>query len=107
MSDKNAGQRFFADALMAVGALITVLCGGCTVFFLGGAIWTVLQSVLHHGPLSPAERYDAGYVPVVGIGAIIVGGLPTAVGVVIFLSGRRMKRRATAPPRRDLNGTFS
>jgi len=99
MSDDNAGQRFFADALMAVGALITVLCGGCTVFFLGAAIWTVVLSVVHHGPQSPAERYNAGFGPVIGISAIIVGGLPTAVGVALFLSGRRMKRRAIAPPR--------
>jgi len=107
MSDKNAGQRFFADALMAVGALITVLCGGCTVFFLGTAIWAILPSVVHHGPLSPAERHNASSGPVFGIGATIVGGLPTAIGVALFISGRRMKRRATAPPRRDLDGPFS
>jgi hypothetical protein len=35
MSDNRAVQRFFAHLLMTVGGLITVLCGGCTVLFLG------------------------------------------------------------------------
>jgi len=107
MSDKSGGQRFLADALMAVGALITVLCGGCTVFYLGANIWPVVLGVLHHGPLTPTNRDQVNLLPVVGVLATIVGGLPTVVGVALFIIGRGLKRRAMAPPRRDHDSTAS
>ena len=74
--------------LMAVGGMIILLCGGCTVFFLGGAIWGLVAPLIHGGPLTPGERNDAMLAPAVGVVAIIVGGLPTALGTVLFFGWR-------------------
>jgi hypothetical protein len=38
-----------------------------------------------------------------GTAALIVGGLPTAVGVALFLSGRGMFRRAKVQPDQDID----
>ena len=77
---------------MAVGALIALLCGGCTVFFLGAVILALF---------SGGGGDDASTPLVPGITAILVGGLPTVLGVALFLWGRRMKRRVEAQPRSD------
>jgi len=87
MSDNKAVQRFFANSLMGVGALITVLCGGCTALFLG---WGTLNGLL--------MGIGHGNIPV-GLGlyvfvVLIVGGLPTAVGVGMFFLGRVIERGA-------------
>ena len=106
MNETKAVRIFFANALMAVGALITVLCGGCTVLFLASMILGLITGAANHGvrpSLGALVTSGAGATAVVGV----FGGLPTAAGVMIFLGGRRMKRRATAPPRRDLDRTFS
>jgi membrane protein implicated in regulation of membrane protease activity len=89
----DATRRFLANLLMAVGGLIALLCGGCTVFFLGAAIVA----------LFPGGASDNASTPLVpGITAILVGGLPTVLGVALFLWGRRMKRRVDARSRRNL-----
>ncbi len=92
MSDNNADQRFFAQVLMAVGGLITVLCGGCTVFWLGSAIWSALLPVIQNAHQSPADSYNASYSGIAAVGALVIGGLPTAIGVVLFVLGRRMAK---------------
>jgi hypothetical protein len=38
-----------------------------------------------------------------GAAVLIVGGLPTAVGVALFLSGRGMLRRAKVQPDQDID----
>jgi hypothetical protein len=107
-NDPSAGNRFFGNALMAAGALVTVLCGGCTAIFLGGIIWGILTQIVNHGPLRSAEISTASFALLSGVGVVgIFGGLPTAAGVALFLSGRRMKRRTKAPTKRDLDNTFS
>ncbi len=89
MSNNNAIQRFFGYVLMAVGGLITVLCGGCTIIWFGGVLWNAVLSGIHgDGDLS-------GYVR--GLGALVVitmvvGGLPTAIGMALFVAGRRMAK---------------
>jgi hypothetical protein len=107
MSYNKAAKRFFAQVLMAVGGLITVLCGGCTVFWLGSAIWSVLVPVIHHGYLSPADRYVTSYSGVIAVGALVIGGLPTAVGVGLFVVGRRMAKGADASLGRDVDRPLS
>jgi hypothetical protein len=107
MSDKKHVQRLFAYILMTVGALITLLCGGCTVIYLGSVIWTIFLNFVPHDPLAPELQFDAPNGALLGFYGIIIGGLPTAVGVVMFLGGRRMRRRAMAPSRRGLDSTYS
>ena len=77
---------------------MTVLCGGCTVFFLGTAILA---------PFLSGGNYGASNAVGLGISAIIVGGIPTAVGVALFLWGRSMKRSVDARSRRNLGNTAS
>ncbi len=96
MSD--ASRRFFANLLMAVGGLMTILCGGCTVFFLGTAILTSLRG---------SEGSNASDALSLGISAILVGGMPTVVGAALFLWGRRMKRQLDAQARRSPGDTVS
>jgi len=73
MSDNKAVRRFFGYVLMAVGGLIALLCGGCTLVFLASGI----------GQLALTAIVTA---------ALVVGGIPTAVGVVLFALGRRMAK---------------
>ena len=98
MSDGSAVRRFFAGLLMAVGGLIAVLCGGCTVFFLGTAILTSLRG---------GESSNASDALGLGISAILFGGMPTVVGVALFLWGRRMKRQVDAQSRRNIDNIVS
>lgn len=66
-------RTFFGVALVAVGAMMMVLCGLCTaVFFIGGLI--------PHG--------DASFSGL----SLVIGGIPTAIGVALFLVGRGMLR---------------
>jgi hypothetical protein len=78
MSDNKAVQRFFGYVLMAVGGLITVLCGGCTLVFLALTL--------------PSGMGQLAALTAIGTAALIVGGIPTAIGVVVFAFGRRMAK---------------
>jgi hypothetical protein len=82
MTDNRPVRRFFAYVLMVVGGLITVLCGGCTALALLGALQ--LNS-------TPHASYEA-WGPPLGVAALIIGGLPTAIGIVMFVIGRRMSK---------------
>ena len=76
-------QRFFGGLLMLVGGLLGGLSGLCTLWFIGGTIVSSMQGQLGGGALS-------SYVwEWVGMG-LIVGGLPTVVGVGLFFLGRWM-----------------
>ena len=95
MSDGDAGRRFIANAIIAVGALIMVLCGGCTVWWLGMFMLS----------WSPGSTFGT-FVSMLAI-PLFVGGPPTIIGVALFVTGRRMKRRATPTRRRDVDSIFS
>jgi hypothetical protein len=86
MSDKSAAQRFFGYLLMAVGGLMMVLCGGCTLLYLGAGIRSWLAS--------PDDLYYAQWSHFIIIASLIIGGLPTGIGLALFVIGRGMKRRA-------------
>lgn len=91
-------RRFEGGALMAVGGMIVLLCGSCTAYFGGNALWDTMFAMYHDGPLTASQRYDGAFGPVVGVFALVVGGAPTAVGVWAFLQGYRryrQSRRAT------------
>jgi len=66
-------RRFFGWLLLLVGGLIATLCGLCTaVFFVAGLI--------PHG--------DTSFT----ILSVFVGGIPTAIGVGLFVAGRALLR---------------
>jgi hypothetical protein len=92
MTQTSSERRFGAYILMTIGGLMTVLCGGCTAVFLFPSLWAWLTLYLDHGAMTDADRYSAAFGPVVAIVSLIVGGLPTAVGVLLFVLGRRRHR---------------
>lgn len=73
--ESRAVQKMFGALLMAIGGMIAGLCGLCSAFFL----------------FSIAASDPAGVGGMGGV-ALIVGGIPIAVGVLIFLGGRKLWR---------------
>ena len=74
-------RRFFGGLLMAVGGLITVLCGGCSLVFAGGSIVGAIGS-------SGQLRDLPSWLLLVAV----IGGLPTLIGIGLFIWGRRLYR---------------
>jgi hypothetical protein len=79
MTTPSPTQRFFGALLMGVGGLIAVLCGGCGSLFVIGGILSLFSSNAQDGPM------------LAGMG-LVVGGVPAAIGVGLFLAGRAMRR---------------
>lgn len=73
MSDRLT--RFVAGALVAVGGLMVLLCGSCTLVFGGGGLVSLIRGE------------DAGLSTFILAIAVIVGGLPTAAGAVLLVNG--------------------
>jgi hypothetical protein len=80
--DQDSVRTFFGVALVAIGALMTVLSGLCTGVFL-------LSSLLQPSGMQ------------IAILALPIGGIPLAVGLLLFWWGRRLlkSRPAAEPPR--------
>ncbi len=82
---------FFGGALIAVGALMMFLCGGC------GAVMLVLFAV---GGIAHPNDMPMVLMP------IVLGGVPALIGWGLFLAGRNLRRGgeprpppASLPPR--------
>lgn len=77
---EGPGRNVFTWALIAVGALITTLCGLCTLSFAGMGL---------------LERDSSEYGGMVLAFALVIGGVPTVVGALILAWGvrRRASRR--------------
>jgi hypothetical protein len=69
--ERDPLRTFFGVALVAVGAMIATLCGLCTGAFLIS------------GLLQPGGQGVAAL-------AIPVGGIPTAVGLLLYWAGRKV-----------------
>jgi hypothetical protein len=82
---RRAGMRFLGMVLMAAGGLIAFLCGLCTVVSM--VVVTYLSSS------SDVMRQAAPW-----LGPLVLGGVPTAVGVAMFWAGSRLYRQ-TRPQR--------
>ena len=95
MSDVSPIQKFFGAALMAVGGLIAGLCGLCTLGVIGFGV------VDAFGGGSSADDLFGGILVV-----SFIGGIPIALGVLLFVWGRSLfaPRRA---PRQDRLAVFS
>jgi hypothetical protein len=76
-----------AIAMISVGGLILTLCGSCTGFFALPALWGVLKG-----------SYDSILYVMVLVVALVVGGLPTAGGIVLLVAGIGRGRRGKAEP---------
>jgi hypothetical protein len=73
-------RRQIGMFLMACGALIVILCGGCSC-------WVLLNTAPDTGP--GGEFYGRVFYG----GIAVIGGLPTLLGVIMFVVGFRRFRR--------------
>jgi len=80
-SEATPAQRLLGVALMVIGGLIAGLCGLCTV--------AVAPYLLAPGP-------GPDFVQSVLI-VLVSGALPTAIGMLLFLIGRKLQNPAAAP----------
>jgi hypothetical protein len=67
---------------MGVGGMIVALCGSCTGLFLGGAAWSMLRG---------ADEEGLGVVVI--ITAVVIGGIPTLIGALLFRWGFSLYRK--------------
>ena len=77
---RNAGKRFLGLLLMTAGGLLALLCGLCTFVLSANIIGGALHSSATTAQLS------------VLLFPLIIGGIPTALGVVLFMIGLSMFR---------------
>lgn len=75
-------RRFFGAALMAVGGLIAALCGSCTVIL---SVAMIVESLNY-----PRELFSMLLM------FLVVGGVPTLLGLMLFCWGRRLRRPPTS-----------
>ena len=78
-------DRFFGALLMAIGGLIAGLCGSCTATFLISAL----------GNLSAYPGDSLGLMALV----LVVGVMPTILGLLVFRAGLRRYRGRHREPR--------
>jgi len=85
--DGGGGWKFdeFAIAMIAVGVLGLTLCGGCTFYVAGSALWDLIA----HG--------NRGGLLILFIAAVF-GGVPAAGGVALVVTGIDRARRERRPP---------
>ena len=76
---RNAGKRILGLVLMAGGGMVALLCGLCT---LGFGYLMVAQS---NGP-----EMDGLIIP------LIIGGVPTGIGILVFWIGLSVYRDGSA-----------
>jgi len=81
-------RAFAIYAILAIGALMMTLCGGCTAVVIGASLW----SLMTHRP------DEAGFAIFVIAVAAIVGVAPTFLGFVVFRNGLERLRRTLKPP---------
>jgi len=78
---RAAGKRLLGGLLMAGGGMIALLCGACTLAF----------SFMFLGQSTSASEFGGIVLP------LIIGGIPTGVGVVVFLIGLSVYKDGRAP----------
>ena len=82
-------RGFFRFALITVGVLMMLLCGGCGALFFIGFLISGLTSSNHE---------DVGMV----IMPIVLGGVPALIGFGLFAVGRSLRKPlATTEPASD------
>lgn len=84
-------SRFVGGALVAVGLLMMLLCGGCGALFFVGFLWSAFTA-------SNPEDFSFVLMP------IVLGGVPAGIGLGLFVAGQGLRRPppvATARPPED------
>jgi hypothetical protein len=71
-------QHFFGGALIGVGFMMMLLCGGCGALFFFGFLF---------GSLFNSNQDDLGMLAL----PLLMGGLPAALGFGLLLWGRRLR----------------
>jgi hypothetical protein len=89
MSDNKTIRLFFAYILMAVGGLMTLLSGGCTVVWLGFLVWNIIGGIINGSVFNSVQVNAIG--AAFGL-TLIVGGLPLAIGVALIACGRKLDK---------------
>jgi hypothetical protein len=84
LSDRRARKRFVGMLLMSAGGLLALLCGLCTLVLSIGFIASP-------GTVQSAANLTFLLIP------LIVGGVPTAIGVMLFWIGLGMYREGREP----------
>lgn len=85
MNEPSPVQRFFGGALVAAGFLLMLLCGGC------GAVFFV---VFLFSGLTSSNHEDVG----MAIMPLVLGGVPAAVGLGLFIVGRSLRSPSAPRP---------
>jgi hypothetical protein len=77
--------QFFGVMLIVVGLLLAALCGLCTLVVAGGSL------------SMPSDSQGYGGGGMVGI-ALLLGGVPTLLGLGMIFAGVMLLRSARKPP---------
>ena len=93
-----AQMRMGAYIMLTFGGLLTLLCGGCTLLFLLPMLGAVLMG---QGGEAAQEALVFSIVP------LVIGGVPTAAGVLLLVIGSRTLRRANAAAETSTADTFN
>ncbi len=72
-------RRFVGGALIGVGVMVMLLCGGCGALFFFGFLF---------GSLFNSNHEDITMVVL----PLVMGGVPAAIGFGLFYAGRGMRR---------------
>jgi hypothetical protein len=91
------GGQFFGWLLMAVGGLMVLLCGACTVTLWAG---TLIGATQTSGPAGSAAAVIVTGFIVVGL----IGGVPTAGGALLVWAGWRLVHPRA--PKKPVASTF-
>jgi hypothetical protein len=83
--------------VMLIGGLITLLCGTCTLAVMRPAFLDLITGVRHIGSPSATPNASGGDASL-AVMALVIGGTPTAVGVIIFVGGLTLFRSARRKP---------
>ena len=84
MSEPSPVARFVGAALLVVGVLMMLLCGGCGALFFVTFLWGWLTSSNH-------EDVSMVVLP------IVLGGVPAGLGLGLFIVGRALRRQPAKP----------
>jgi len=79
----NLVAGFFGAALVAVGVLMMLLCGGCGAVFL---VFFVADGLMHPNDMTMVLM------------PIFLGGVPALIGWGLFVCGRNLRRGGSSKP---------
>jgi hypothetical protein len=82
-TDRDPIVRLFGAFLMAVGGLMAALCGLCSLAFVVGTAVS-------------GSGWD-GMAGMLAL-ALVLGGVPIGLGLLIFYAGRRLRAKKPSPP---------